>query len=102
MTFTDSERSATIRSMTFSCWKSFWPKTARSGWTRLNSLATTVATPSKCPGRCAPSSVSVITGTWMLTLAAGPNGYMVETSGANRMSQPASANPAWSCASVRG
>ena len=34
---------------------SFWPNTATCGCTMLNSLATTVRTPSKWPGRAAPS-----------------------------------------------
>ena len=42
----------------FSCWRSFLPKTATSGCTRLKSLSTTVHTPSKNPGRNAPSSSS--------------------------------------------
>ncbi len=44
-------RSAAIRRITASCWKSFSPNSATSGRTWLNNLATTVATPSKCPGR---------------------------------------------------
>src|SRR3569623_2034024 len=48
-----------IRRITASCCQSFSPNTARSGRTWLNSLATTVATPSKCPGRDAPSSPSL-------------------------------------------
>jgi hypothetical protein len=50
-------RSRTIRRMMRSCWASFSPKTATWGRTRLNSLATTVQTPSKWPGREAPQSV---------------------------------------------
>ena len=40
-----------MRRTTASCWKSFSPKIATSGRTMLNSLATTVATPTKWPGR---------------------------------------------------
>ena len=43
-----------MRSMIRSCWPSFSPNTAMSAWTMLNSLATTVQTPRKCPGRDAP------------------------------------------------
>ena len=41
--------------MSVACWMSFCPKTATSGWTMLNSFATTVSTPVKWPGRAAPS-----------------------------------------------
>ena len=42
--------------MTATCWASFWPKNATSGWAMLSSFATTVATPAKCAApRCAPS-----------------------------------------------
>ena len=47
-------RSRTMRRMTRNCWPSFSPNTAMSGSTMLNSLATTVATPRKWPGRVAP------------------------------------------------
>ena len=39
-----------MRRMIASCCQSFSPKMATSGRTWLNNLATTVATPSKCPG----------------------------------------------------
>ena len=39
-----------MRRTTASCWKSFSPKYALHGPTMANSLATTVATPSKCVG----------------------------------------------------
>ena len=45
-----------MRRITSSCCASFWPKYARSAPTRSNRIATTVATPSKWPGRAAPSS----------------------------------------------
>ena len=48
---TSMSRSITIRRMMASCWKSFWPNTATSGRMAPNSLATTVVTPRKCPGR---------------------------------------------------
>ena len=49
---TGEPRSAAIRRITASCWKSFSPNRATSGATASSSLATTVATPSKWPGRC--------------------------------------------------
>ena len=51
-------RSATMRRITASCWKSFSPNSATSGRTASSSLATTVATPSKWPGRASPSQRS--------------------------------------------
>jgi hypothetical protein len=54
-----SFRSATSRRTSCNCCQSFSPKNAASGWVMLNSSVTTVATPSKWPGRCAPSSGSV-------------------------------------------
>ena len=53
---------ATIRRMIASCCASFSPKYARSGWTIPNSFSTTVATPRKCPGRCAPHRCAPNTG----------------------------------------
>ena len=48
-----------MRRITTTCWASFWPKNATSGATMLNSLQTTVQTPSKWPGpRSAPSRTS--------------------------------------------
>ena len=47
-----------MRRITASCCQSFSPNSARSGRTCANSLATTVATPSKWPGREAPHSPS--------------------------------------------
>ena len=55
---TGRPRSATIRRITASCWKSFSPNKATSGRTASSSLATTVATPSKWPGRASPSQRS--------------------------------------------
>src|SRR3954451_13620664 len=63
-TRTPSSRSRTSRRMTASCWASFSPKYATSGRMMVKSLVTTVATPSKWPGRCAPSSASVTPATW--------------------------------------
>ena len=51
-------RSRAIWRMTMTCWASFCPKYARSAPTSPNRIATTVATPSKWPGRAAPSSGS--------------------------------------------
>ena len=61
--------------MTASCWASFWPKYATSGRRRLNSLRTTVATPSKWPGRCAPSKRLPRSPTE--TVVEKPSGYIV-------------------------
>ena len=48
-----------MRRITTTCWASFWPKNATSGVTMLNSLQTTVQTPSKwLAPRSAPSSTS--------------------------------------------
>ncbi len=55
-TSTGKDRSAASRRTTRSCWKSFSPKYARHGPAIENSLATTVATPSKNVGRDLPSS----------------------------------------------
>ena len=48
-----------MRRITASCCQSFSPNKAMSGRTWLNSLSTTVATPSKCPGRAAPHRPSL-------------------------------------------
>ena len=45
-----------MRRIIASCWKSFSPNTATCGCAMWNSLATTVATPAKWPGRRAPHS----------------------------------------------
>ena len=50
MTSVGIARSRAICRITRSCCASFWPKYARSAPTRLNRIATTVATPSKWPG----------------------------------------------------
>src|SRR2546427_4991521 len=49
-----------MRRTSIACWKSLRPNTATSGSTMWNSLATTVSTPAKCPGRAAPSSVLTV------------------------------------------
>ena len=48
-------RSRTRRRITATCWASFCPKNAMCGATMLKSFVQMVATPRKCPGRCAPS-----------------------------------------------
>ena len=48
-----------MRLTTWSCWKSFSPKKARSAPVWRKSFATTVATPSKWPGRNAPHNPSL-------------------------------------------
>ena len=52
-------KSATMRRSTATCAASFWPKKARSGSAAIRSLATTVATPRKWPGRDLPSRRSL-------------------------------------------
>ena len=81
---TGTSRSRTIRSITAHCCASFRPKTARSGCTMLNSFSTTVATPSKCPGRRSPSSGFATAPT--LTVVCAPGGYITSTGGRNRRS----------------
>lgn len=83
-----------------SCWKSFSPNSAKCGNVAVNSFVTTVATPSKCPGRDAPSIVSVNPATW--TLVAKPSGYIVAGVGAYATSTPASRQAARSSSSGRG
>ncbi len=68
-----------------------------------NSLATTVATPSKWPGREAPSQASLTP--WTETVVAGGSGqvgYISPTVGTKTRSAPASAHAGRSCSSVRG
>ena len=55
-TSTPKARSRTMARITASCCQSFSPKMATCGRVRLKSLATTVATPRKWPGRLAPQS----------------------------------------------
>ena len=57
-TSTGRSRSRTKRRTTASCWASFSPRNSTSGCTMSRSLVTTRATPSKWPGREAPSNVS--------------------------------------------
>src|SRR5439155_6187906 len=71
---TPRSRSRASRLTTATCCASFWPKYARSGATAASSLVTTVATPSKCRGRAAPSRPSVTPRTWTRVLA--PGGYI--------------------------
>ena len=56
------------------------------GPTIENSLATTVVTPSKWPGRLAPHSPSVSPAT--CTVVRAPLGYISSTAGANSTSTP--------------
>ena len=59
--------------MTATCWASFWPKKATSGWAMFSSFVTTVATPAKCAApRWAPSSGALISST--VTVVAKPRG----------------------------
>src|SRR5439155_21859832 len=80
--------------------ESFWPKYATSGRTISNSLATTVATPAKWPGRAAPSSGSPISPGSMRILS--PGGYISSTLGTNAAATPAASSVARSFASWRG
>ena len=59
---TGKSRSRTIRRISSSCCASFWPKYAHRRPTRCSSLPTTVSTPSKWPGRDAPSEDLVPSG----------------------------------------
>src|SRR5580692_4128443 len=74
-------RSRTMRRTIATCAASFCPKKAASGSTMWNSLATTVVTPRKCPGRERPSSLSLKPST--VTQVTAPAGYISSTDGAN-------------------
>src|ERR1700735_4072252 len=68
-----------------------------------NSFVTTVATPSKRPGRDAPSQPSLIPDTeTVVGTGAGQVGYISVTFGAKTTSTPASAQAARSSSMVRG
>ncbi len=68
-----------------------------------NSLATTVATPSKWPGRDAPSQRSLTPRTdTVVAGGAGHDGYISLTGGTNTTSAPASAQTNRSRSSVLG
>ncbi len=64
------------------------------------SLATTVATPSKCPGRCAPQRGPAVAPT--RTRVSSPGGYIASAAGANTAEAPARSHFSASAASVRG
>ena len=69
----------------------------------VNSFATTVATPSKWPGRDAPSQASLTPRTdTVVDGASGHDGYISGTLGTKTTSAPASAHTARSRSSVRG
>ena len=100
-------RSRTMARMSVSCCRSLRPNAARSGWTMWNSLATTVSTPAKCPGRIAPShrassASSPGRGPTGVTATTGGDGYMSAADGANTMSTSCAAASAASLSSVRG
>ena len=68
-----------------------------------NNLATTVATPSKWPGREAPSQESLTPPTdTVVDGAAGHDGYISRTVGTKTTSTPAPAQTSRSRSSVRG
>ncbi len=69
----------------------------------MNSFATTVATPSKCPGRDAPSQRSLTPATeTMVEGASGQDGYISLTLGTKTMSVPDSVQTTRSRSSVLG
>ena len=82
------------------CWMSLSPNTVTSGLIRLNSLATTVSTPSKCPGRASPSKTAPIRPA--TTLTSGAEGYISPSAGAKTKSTPASSHLSRSDAIGRG
>ena len=68
-----------------------------------NSLATTVATPSKWPGREDPSQPSLTPATLTeVATTAGNPGYISSTDGANTTAAPLSPATATSASKVRG
>ena len=67
----------------------------------LNSLATTVATPVKKPGRKAPSRMSASTGSGTTFIVCGC-GYSSASAGANTWATPAACMRAQSASIVRG
>ena len=68
-----------------------------------NSLATTVATPSKWPGRAAPSQASVRPDTaTVVDGGSGHDGYISSTDGTKTTSTPASVHTSRSRSRVRG
>ena len=83
-----------------SCWKSFSPKYARQGPATLNSLVTTVVTPSKCVGRDAPSMAAPSWATW--TVVRTGRGYISASEGVNATSAPAAPPSSRSRSSGRG
>ena len=89
-----------MRRTTSSCCASFCPKYARSAPASPSRMATTVVTPSKWPGRAAPSSSSVSSPT--RTTVWNPAGYTSSTAGIQTMSAPAAPARATSAASSRG
>ena len=86
--------------MTASCWKSFSPNTATSGAVAASSLVTTVTTPSKWPGRIAPSrGVASEPGT---TVVSNPGAYIAAGVGAYTAVTPAARHAATSSSIGRG
>ena len=69
----------------------------------VNSFATTVATPSKWPGRAAPSQASLTPRTdTVVEGAAGHDGYISRTLGTKTTSAPDASHTSRSRSSVRG
>ena len=97
---TGTFRSATIRRTIASCCASFSPKYATSGCTISSSFNTTVATPSKWPGRNAPHRCPAMRPT--RTVQSGGCGYITAGVGANTTSTPNRPHSARSASKGRG
>ena len=100
-TSTPTARSSTIRATRASCWRSLRPNTATSGRTRCSRSSTTVRTPSKWPGRAAPSQ-RVASSPAATRTDGSPCGYTSPAVGARTRSTPSRAQTARSASSVRG
>src|SRR5580700_3334757 len=93
-------RSRTMRRTMATCAASFCPKKAASGSTMWNSLATTVVTPRKWPGRERPSSLLLSPST--VTQVTAPAGYISSTDGANSSATPSLSRSSRSRSKLRG
>ena len=83
-------RSATIRRMIASCWKSFWPNTATCGRIAPNSLATTVGDAAEV-ARAAGAFQRLGERARARRGSGSPSGYMTAAVGAYTASTPRSA-----------
>ena len=77
-----------MRRITTTCWASFWPKYATSGATMLNSLQTTVQTPSKWPGAALGALEHVAEAVDARPSSRSRRGRSRPTGGANSASTP--------------